>query len=141
MFIFRWIRKLIFLAILAGVAYFGSSYVNYHGTPVRKIADDFLHSKEWIEGSKDLRTWLCALLRMAGDKVQEGITPQDEQKLRQVIESDLRKQVLPDSVSAIGASPTQKFAPTTPTAKTPTATTPTAPKTPIATQANPLHTP
>lgn len=137
MFLFRWIRKLIFLAILSGVAYYGSSYVNYHGTPVRKLADDFFKSAAWIEGSKDLRTWLAALLRMAGDKVQEGITPQDEKQLRQVIESDLRKQVLPDSLSALGASPTQKFSPSTPTVKTPTVTTPVAPKTPTAAPVTP----
>ncbi len=93
MFILRFIRRLIYLAIFSGVVYVGSNYVKIEGTPIRKWADDFFHSQAWIEGSKDLRTWVGALLKLAGEKVQEGITPNDEAALRNVIATDVQKQL------------------------------------------------
>ncbi len=84
---------MIIMALLVGGLYAASDYVDIHGVPARVKIDTFFHSSLWREGVKDMRTWLAAVLRVAGDKVEEGISSDDEQQLKNVIESDLRKQI------------------------------------------------
>jgi hypothetical protein len=93
MFLLRLLKRLIYLAIFGSILYASSGYVKIHGKPARQYADEFFASTLWKEGSKDLRTWLGAVLRFAGDKVEEGISVNDEAKLKEIIEGDLRQQV------------------------------------------------
>lgn len=93
MFLWRWCKKLIFLGILAAIAYAVSGYVNFHGRPVRQQAQEFFASSLWREGVKDMRTWVAAVLRLATDKVEEGIEPADQEKLKAVIEEDLEARI------------------------------------------------
>ena len=93
MFLFRWLKRLVFFAILAGGLYVASGYVKIHGEPARAHADRFFKSELWKEGSKDLRTWLASVLKLAGEKVGEGITPEEQHKLNELIKSDLKSQI------------------------------------------------
>lgn len=93
MFLFRWLKRLVFLVILAGGLYAASGYVKIHGEPAKVHADRFFKSELWKEGSKDLRTWLASVLKLAGQKVEEGITPAEQNKLNELIESDLKQQI------------------------------------------------
>lgn len=141
MFIFRFIRRMFYLAIFSGIVFYGSRYVTIEGKSARAWADEFFASAEWKEGSKDLRTWIGALLKLAGDKVQEGITPKDEAALRSVIANDLKQQLAPNSASDSVKSVLEQAGLSTGSSATAAQPfkTPAAPKTPTATQPNPLR--
>ena len=93
MFLFRWLKRLIFLAMLAGLAYLASGYVPWHGRPAREHVKAFFQSTQWKEGVKDMRTWAGQLLQIAGKKMEEGVTPSDQKKLDEVFIKDLEKQI------------------------------------------------
>lgn len=93
MFLWRWFKRLVSLAMLAGVLYAASGYIDIHGKPARSYLEGFLRSELWHEGTKDMRTWLAAVLRVASTKIEEGVTPAEQEQLDQLIESDLRKQI------------------------------------------------
>ncbi|MBI2346523.1 MAG: hypothetical protein HYV03_06540 [Deltaproteobacteria bacterium] len=93
MFLFRWIKRLIFLTLLAGVAYVAGGYISWHGRPARDQVIGFFRSALWKEGVKDMRVWLGALLQTAGKKIEEGVTPEDQRKLDSLIERDLKQQI------------------------------------------------
>lgn len=93
MFLWRLVKRLIFWAGFAGALYLASGYVEIHGRPARAHAETFLQSELWHEGVKDMRTWLAAILKVAGEKVEEGITEDDRVQLDQVIEADLESQI------------------------------------------------
>lgn len=93
MFLWRWFKKLVSLAVFLGVVYVGSGFVKYEGKPARQYADEFFRSELWHEGVKDFRTWAAQALRLASSKIEEGITPADQQQLNKVIEDDLQKQI------------------------------------------------
>lgn len=92
MFLWRWFKRLVFLGMLTGVAYVVSGKVMWHGRPVREQVQTFVQSTQWNEGMKDLRSWLGALLQLAGKKMEEGVTPEDQKKLDQIFQKDLQKQ-------------------------------------------------
>lgn len=91
MFLWRWFKRCVVLAILAGGAYVVGGYVDWHGKPARDRVIGFFRSTQWNEGMKDLRTWLGALLQVAGKKIEEGVTPEDQQKLDQLFVEDMQK--------------------------------------------------
>lgn len=93
MFLWRWFKRGMSLAIFAGVLYAVSGYVDIHGKPARAYVEGFFTSELWQEGTKDMRTWLAAVLRVASTKIEEGVTPAEQEQLDQLIESDLRKQI------------------------------------------------
>ncbi|MBI2344401.1 MAG: hypothetical protein HYV02_08735 [Deltaproteobacteria bacterium] len=93
MFLWRWFKRLIYLAIFGAILYAASGYIDIHGKPARVYADEFFRSDLWTEGTKDLRTWMAALLRVASKKIEEGVTPEDQEKLNAIIENDLREQI------------------------------------------------
>lgn len=93
MFIFRFIKNIIFWAGLLAALYFASAHVEIHGKPARQYADEFFKSDLWHEGVKDMKTWASAIFKAAGEKVEESITPEDQQELNNVIESDLKLQL------------------------------------------------
>lgn len=81
MFLWRWFKRLVYFAVFCGLVYIASGYVQWGGEPVRDRVKHFFASTEWQEGQKDLRMWLGAMLQLAGKKIEEGITPADQQKL------------------------------------------------------------
>lgn len=97
MFLFTWVKRLVFFAMFWGMIYLGSGYVDYHGKPVRSYVDDFFASDLWQEGKTDLLTWAAAVLHFAGDKVQEGITEADMKKLDDLISADMNLEVEVDA--------------------------------------------
>lgn len=93
MFLWRWFKRAVFLTIVLGIAYVVGGFVQWGGQPARDRVIAFFKSAEWNEGVKDLRTWFGALLQLAGKKIEEGVTPADQQKLNAIIEQDLKKQL------------------------------------------------
>ncbi len=93
MFLWRWFKRMVTLVMMAAILYAASGYINIHGKPARTYVEGFLKSELWQEGTKDMRTWLAAVLRGASTKIEEGVTPQEQKKLDQLIESDLGKQI------------------------------------------------
>lgn len=106
MFLWRLTKRLIFWAGFVGAVYLASGYVNIHGRPARQHAETFLRSELWHEGVKDMRTWLAAILKVAGEKVEEGITEEDRAQLNHVIEADLESQIRALKAPAATPSPT-----------------------------------
>lgn len=104
MFLWRWFKRLVFLAVLAGVAYIAGGYVQWHGRPARDHILAFFQSTQWKEGVKDFRTWAGQLLQLAGKKIEEGVTPEDQKKLDEVFLKDLQRQF----EGKMGESPTKR---------------------------------
>ncbi|GEM_PF-5111471 len=93
MFLWRWFKKLVFLGVLAVGAYIGSGYVQFEGKPLREQIQQFMASDIYKEGMKDMRMWVAAALQLASKKVEEGVTPADQQKLDSIIKADLKTQI------------------------------------------------
>lgn len=93
MFLWRWFKRLAFFVLFALIAYVASGKVMWHGRPARDHVITFFQSTQWKEGMKDLRMWLGALLQVAGKKIEEGVTAEDQKKLDLIIEQDLQKHI------------------------------------------------
>ena len=95
MFLFRWIKNLIVLALLAAALYWASGHFSYQGRTYRDWVTLVYNSPVWQEGSKDFRVWAGQVLQGAGKKLQEGVTPAEQKKLENLIQGDLVKQGQP----------------------------------------------
>jgi hypothetical protein len=93
MFLWRWFKRAVFLVAIGLVGFAVSGYVDIHGKPARIYAQEFFASELWKEGVKDMRTWAASVLRVASHKIEEGVTPEDQAKLKSIIEGDLRNHI------------------------------------------------
>lgn len=104
MFLFRWIKNLILLGMLAVGLWWASGYFKYQGKTYQEWAIQLYRSPSLIEASKDLRIIFGQFLQGAGKKIQEGVTVEDQKKLDAIIQGDLVKRGASES-STVKSSP------------------------------------
>jgi hypothetical protein len=107
MFLFRWIKNLILLAMLVVGLWWASGHFKYEGKTYQEWAIQISRSPVWQEASKDFRTWLGQFLQGAGKKIEEGVTADDQKKLDAIIQGDVVKR----SASASPEAPRVKSSP------------------------------
>ncbi len=91
MFLFRWIKNLILLGMLAVGVWWASGHFKYQGKTYQEWAIQLYRSPTLKEATKDLRMIFGQLLQGAGKKIQEGVTAEDQKKLDAIIQSDTVK--------------------------------------------------
>lgn len=91
MFLFRWIKNLILLGMLAVGVWWASGHFKYQGKTYQEWAIQIYHSPTWQEATKDFRVWIGQFLQGAGKKIQEGVTAEDQKKLDAIIQGDVVK--------------------------------------------------
>lgn len=91
MFLFRWIKKLFFLAVFAALVWWGANY-KINGRPLYQMAKDIIGSKNFDEGTKDLRMFLGGFLKSLGEGIQENVTEQDRKELETLIKKKVREE-------------------------------------------------
>ena len=90
MFLLRFLKKLLVLALLAfGVYWFASYKVN--GKPLYQTAKGFLASGNYKEGVKDMRVFLGGFLKTMGEQIQEDVTEDERKQLDVVIQKERKK--------------------------------------------------
>jgi hypothetical protein len=90
MFIFRWIKRILFLGLLIFAGWY--LYTNTSlGPKVRQYYNHFTGSDVIKEGSRDIRTWAGELLKGAGENLQDGITDEDRSELNKLFEEKLTR--------------------------------------------------
>ena len=86
MFLFRWIKNLILLAVFAALVYLAAHYP-VDGKPLYQKLDTVIGS----ERVKDLKHFFGGLLESAGEGLQENVTETERQKLEKEIYKSLKK--------------------------------------------------
>lgn len=86
MFLFRWIKNLILLAVFAVLVYLAAHYP-VDGKPLYQKFDTVIGS----ESVKDLKHFFGGLLKSMGNEIQENVTETDRQKLEKEIYKSLKK--------------------------------------------------
>lgn len=132
MFIFRWLKKLLILALLVLAAIF----LMEHTTTGQRVKDyfaGFLKSDTFNEGVKDLKVLTGETLKGIGDKIQEGVTPEEQKQLDNIFKDKLMKGKAPSEgvakqqIDTKPAAPTKTAAPAVkPSASTPASSAATA---------------
>lgn len=92
MFLFRWIKNLILLAMLVVGVWWASAHFKYQGKTYQEWGIQIYHSPTWQEATKDFRVWIGQFLQGAGKKIEEGVTAEDQKKLNALIQGDVVKQ-------------------------------------------------
>lgn len=92
MFLFRWLKKLVILAVIVTATLYIADY-NWKGKTVREHFKE-AYSKGLIsEGLKDIRTWVADIFRIGRKVTTDGITDRDRAALEQVIKNELSDNV------------------------------------------------
>lgn len=105
MFLFRWIKNLILLAMLAVGIWWASAHFKYQGKTYQEWAIQTYRSPLLQEATKDFRTWIGQFLQGAGKKIQEGVTVEDQKKLESLIQGDVAKQGGKPQARTVKSSP------------------------------------
>lgn len=105
MFLFRWIKNLILLTMLAVGVWWVSAHFKYQGKTYQEWAIQIYRSPLTQEATKDFRTWIGQFLQGAGKKIQEGVTVEDQKKLEALIQGDVVKQGGKPQASTVKSSP------------------------------------
>lgn len=90
MFLFRWIKKLFFLAIFALLVWWGANY-KVNGKPLYQVVKDFIGSKNFDEGTKDLKMFFGGFLKSVGEELQENVTEKERKELETLIKKKVRE--------------------------------------------------
>lgn len=88
MFLWRWLKKLLFLIGLGTVIWWGIQFIKAN-SPVRQKVDNFKQSSMWQEGVKDMKTWAGELFKGVGQKLEEDVGDDDRKKLDEILRKEL----------------------------------------------------
>lgn len=119
MFIFRWLKKLLVLALMVLAAIFLMEHTST-GQKVKNYLMGFVKSDLFNEGVKDLQVLTGETLKGIGDKIQEGVTPEEQKQLDNVFKEKLLKDKVPTEGMAkqqVDAKPAATAKTTAPVAK------------------------
>lgn len=90
MFLFRWIRRVLFLAVFAALVWWGASY-KVNGRSLVQVAKGFVGSKNFDEGVKDLKMFFGGFLKSVGEELQEDVTEEERKQLESIIRKEVRE--------------------------------------------------
>jgi aconitase B len=93
MFIFRWIKTLIFIAIIASITLFVADY-KWHDKTIKEYVTDAYKSGLIAEGYKDIKTWIAEIFKVTQRVANEKLTEKDRTALEAVIKNELKENVL-----------------------------------------------
>lgn len=85
MFLFRWLKKLIVLVLLAFGLVWAANY-KMNGKPLYRVAVDFVASPDMREGWKDFKMLVGGMLKSLGEEIQEDVTEEDKKELEKMIQ-------------------------------------------------------
>ncbi|MBI2974105.1 MAG: hypothetical protein HYY43_00695 [Deltaproteobacteria bacterium] len=93
MFIFRWIKSLIFIAVIVSVTLFVADY-KWHDKTIKEHITGAYKSGLISEAYKDIRTWIAEIFKAGQHVASEKLTEKDKTELEAVIKNELKENVL-----------------------------------------------
>lgn len=98
MFIFRFIRTILWIIGLGTVIYWGWQYFN-EDTGLKQQVQDFRKSPVYKEGMKDLKTWAGEAIKGVGEKLEDDdVTAEERRELDKILEQELKRSDTKDQV-------------------------------------------
>lgn len=91
MFLFRWLKNIVYIAVIATATLYIADY-NVKGKQVRQYVKDAWKSGLIVEGAKDIKTWAVQLFD-AGKKVSDNISEKDRKEMEKVIKNELKENI------------------------------------------------
>lgn len=91
MFIFRWLKKLLILALIVLALAWLADHTSF-GRNAKKRVVGFFKSELFSEGIKDLKVLTGEALKGVGDKLQEDVTPKEQKELDSLFQKKLLKE-------------------------------------------------
>ncbi|MBI4124302.1 MAG: hypothetical protein HY466_00030 [Deltaproteobacteria bacterium] len=85
MFLFRWLKKLLVLA-LAAVGLFWAAHYKVGGVPVYQKAKSYVASEDFRQSWKDFKMFFGGMLKSLGEEILEDVTDEDRKELDKMIQ-------------------------------------------------------
>jgi len=92
MFIFRFIKRLLFVVVIVVVTLYVAGY-EYKGKTVQARFQEARKSGLISEGFKDIKTWILELFRVGNKVAKDQLTENDKKELEDVIKNELKENV------------------------------------------------
>ena len=90
MFIFRIIKKLIFLGLFILLVLWGATY-KVDGKTLYQVGKDFIASENFSQSVKDLKMFFGGFLKSVGEQIQEDVTEKDQKALDKIIQKKMKE--------------------------------------------------
>lgn len=90
MFLFRLLKKLLFLVFFGLLVFWAATY-QIGGVPLYQRAKQFFTSEGFKQGVKDIRLFLGGFLKSLGEEIEENVTEEDQKALDSMIQKKIKE--------------------------------------------------
>ena len=90
MFLLRWLKKLVVLALVAFGLFWAAQY-KVGGVPLYQKAKSFIGSDDFHQSWKDFKMFAGGMLKGLGEEIMEDVTEEDKKELEKMIQKKARE--------------------------------------------------